>query len=92
MGLGADIEPRPAASRALLEAAQVRPALRQRLRVPKMRRRMEELVDDPRRVATLEDHDLLYASAKTVRNFSFLRTKPVVSISWEQEDDGLHHW
>ena len=85
VGLGADIEPRPAASRALLEAAQVRPALRQRLRLPKMRRRMEELVDDPRRVATLEDHDLLYASAKTVRNFNFLRTKPVVSISWEQE-------
>ena len=35
VGLGADIEPRPAASRALLEAAQVRPALRQRLRCTK---------------------------------------------------------
>ena len=86
MGLGADMEPRPAARRAVLEAAQVRPALRQRMRLPEVRRRIEELLDDPRRVADLEDHDLLYASAKTLRNFDFLRRNSLASISWEHED------
>ena len=55
------------------------------MRLPEVRRRMEELVDDPRRVAALEDHDLLYASPKTLRNFDFLRRKPLSSISWEQD-------
>ena len=85
VGLGAEMEPRPAARRAVMEAAQVRPALRQRMRLPEVRRRMDELVDDPRRVAALEDHDLLYASPKMLRNFDFLRKKPLASIYWEQE-------
>jgi ribosomal protein S12 methylthiotransferase accessory factor len=85
VGLGADIEPWPAAKRAILEAAQVRPGLRQRMRLPEVRRRMEELVDDPRRVTSLEDHDLLYASPKMLGSFDFLRKRPLVSISWEQE-------
>ena len=68
-----------------MEAAQVRPVLRQRIRRPEVRRRMEELLDDPRRVADLEDHDLLYASPKMLRNFDFLRRNSFASISWEQE-------
>jgi len=85
LGLGAEIEPRSAARKAVMEVAQVRPALRQRMRLPEVRRRMEELLDDPRRVDALEDHDLLYASPKTLRNFDFLRREPLASISWEQE-------
>jgi ribosomal protein S12 methylthiotransferase accessory factor len=85
VGLGADMESQTAARRAVIEVAQVRPMLRQRIRLPEVRRRMEELVKDPRRVAALEDHDLLYASPKTLRNFDFLRSEPITSISWEQE-------
>lgn len=85
VGLGAEMEAQPAARRAVMEAAQVRPALRQRIRLPEVRRRMQELLDDPRRVADLEDHDLLYASPKMLRNFDFLRKRPLASISWEQE-------
>lgn len=84
VGLGADMEPRSAARRAILEAAQVRPSLRQRMRLPEVRSRIDELVNDPRRVTTLEDHDLLYASPKRLCNFDFLRTKPVISDCWEQ--------
>src|SRR5262249_1694372 len=85
VGLGADIESRSAAKRAILEAAQVRPGLRQHMRLPETRSRMEELVDDPRRVTSLEDHDLLYASPKMLSSFDFLRKRPLASISWEQE-------
>src|SRR5207249_11033195 len=85
LGLGADMESGLAARRAVLEAAQVRSMLRQRMRLPEARRRMEELVDDHRRVAALEDHDLLYASPKTLRNFDFLRRRSLTSISWEQK-------
>jgi ribosomal protein S12 methylthiotransferase accessory factor len=84
LGLGADTESRLAARRAILEAAQVRPGLRQRMRFPEARRRMEELVDDPRRVTRLEDHDLLYASPKMLGSFDFLRMRPHASISWQQ--------
>jgi bacteriocin biosynthesis docking scaffold, SagD family len=83
VGLGADTEPWPAARRAVLEAAQVRPGLSQRMRLPEVRRRMEELVNDPRRVATLEDHDLLYAAPKMLGNFDFLRRSPFACTSWE---------
>src|SRR5205823_5515146 len=85
LGLGADMESGLAARRAVLEAAQVRSMLRQRMRLPEARRRMEELVDDHRRVAALEDHDLLYASPKTLHNFDFLRRRSLTSISWEQK-------
>ncbi|MPZ73352.1 MAG: hypothetical protein GEU74_08995 [Nitriliruptorales bacterium] len=65
IGLGADLDPVVAARRAVGEVAQVRPALRMRLRQPGTAARLEELVADPSRVAALEDHDLLYADAET---------------------------
>jgi ribosomal protein S12 methylthiotransferase accessory factor len=85
VGLGAEMESPVAARRAVMEVAQVRPALRQSMRRPELCRRMKELLDDHRRVADLEDHDLLYASPDTLRNFDFLRERPLASISWEQE-------
>ena len=90
LGLGADTESRLAARRAILEAAQVRPGLRQRMRFPEARRRMEELVDDPRRVTKLEDHDLLYASPKMLGSFDFLRKRPLASISWRTGNAVIH--
>lgn len=65
IGLGADLDPVAAARRAVLEVAQVRPALRSRLRQSANAARLAELVADPTRVAGLEDHDLLYADTAT---------------------------
>jgi bacteriocin biosynthesis cyclodehydratase domain-containing protein len=66
VGLGADVDWRVAATKASLEVGQVRPALRSRLRDPETRRRLGELLADPRAVSDLEDHDLLYADASQV--------------------------
>jgi ribosomal protein S12 methylthiotransferase accessory factor len=52
---------------------------------PDAKHRMEELIDDPRRVAALEDHDLLYASSSKLRSFDFLRKQPLVEIHWKPE-------
>ena len=65
LGLGADLNPVAAARSAVLEVAQVRPALRGRLREPTTAVRLAELVADPSRVAELEDHDLLYSDPAT---------------------------
>lgn len=72
VGLGADADPVHAARKALLEAAQVRPALRRRMRQPKSRQRLAELLEDSQRVETLDDHDLLYASRESLPNMAFL--------------------
>jgi ribosomal protein S12 methylthiotransferase accessory factor len=85
VGLGADLEPSRAAQRAILEVAQVRPALRRRLRHPATLRRMEELVANPHLVTGLEDHDLLYASWESRRAFDFLLERPLESIGWEPQ-------
>ena len=82
VGLGADLDPAAAARGALLEVAQVRPALRMRMRQPDARARLAELLDDPHRVAELTDHDLLYASPAMLGRFDFLRTRPFASLDW----------
>ena len=56
-----------------------------------MRRRIEELLDDPRSVAVLEDHDLLYASATMLRNFDFLRRSLLLLFPGNMTGR-LHHW
>jgi ribosomal protein S12 methylthiotransferase accessory factor len=61
IGVAAALEPVAAARAAVLEAAQVRPLLRSRLRLPAVRTRMAELAATPSKVATLDDHDLVYA-------------------------------
>lgn len=83
VGLGADTDPVRAARGALLEVGQVRPALKQRLRLPETRQRLAELLAAPKTVETLEDHSLLYASTRSVPAFSFLLEQPVAPFSWK---------
>lgn len=85
VGLGADLDPVRAARSAVLEVSQVRPALRIRMREAETRRHIQELVDDPSRVATLEDHDLLYADSSTTACFDFLRRRPLEEFDWDQK-------
>jgi ribosomal protein S12 methylthiotransferase accessory factor len=83
VGLGADLDAGRAARKAMLEIGQVRPTLRKRMRDPEQRRRMEALVADPHLVATLDDHDLLYASRKALGAFDFLLERPVEPFEWQ---------
>ena len=85
VGLGADVDPIRAARQAILEVAQVRPALRRRMRRPETRQRMEQLVADPCLVNELEDHDLLYASRASLKAFDFLFESPLSAFSWEYQ-------
>ncbi|HEX2295257.1 MAG TPA: YcaO-like family protein [Actinomycetota bacterium] len=71
-GLGASLAEAEAARKAALEVGQVRPSLRARMRTPEAQRRLAELVADPHRVETLDDHDLLYASRESLPAFDFL--------------------
>lgn len=61
VGLGASQDALRAARSAVLEVAQVRPALRARLRDPAVREHRAALAADPTLVHELEDHDLLYS-------------------------------
>ncbi len=83
VGLGADFDPVIAARGALLEIGQVRPALKQRMRNPKTRERLEELLSNPASVNSLDDHNLLYASKKMVSAFDFLFQRPVEHFEWQ---------
>ena len=76
VALGAAPDAASAARKALLEVTQVRPGLRQRLRQPKIRARLAELLADPREVKTLHDHDLLYASPESLAELGFLLDEP----------------
>jgi ribosomal protein S12 methylthiotransferase accessory factor len=71
VGLGAHMEPATAARNAALEVGQVRPAFRERVR-SRDKARVAELVADPGRVATMEDHSLLYADPSLLGAFDFL--------------------
>ncbi len=82
VGLGADHDPVQAAAGALIEACQVRPSLRMRLRLPETAVRMEQLMDDPQSVTELEDHDLLYTSPEMLGQFDFLRSGPPERFDW----------
>jgi ribosomal protein S12 methylthiotransferase accessory factor len=74
IGVSASLDPVVAARSAVLEAAQVRPLLRIELRRPEVRARMAELAAAPSKVATLDDHDLLYADpAAAASGMRFLR-------------------
>jgi ribosomal protein S12 methylthiotransferase accessory factor len=86
VGLGADHAPARAAASALIEACQVRPSLRMRLRQEPTRKRLAELLADPRRVTALEDHDLLYAAPQMLGQFDFLRGAQPIPFDWDQGD------
>ncbi|HMY98389.1 MAG TPA: TOMM precursor leader peptide-binding protein [Burkholderiaceae bacterium] len=70
-GLGAGWDPVEASRKAVLEVGQVRPALRRRMRRPDAQKRLQVLLSDPREVATIDDHDLLYASPKAMEKAAF---------------------
>jgi bacteriocin biosynthesis cyclodehydratase domain-containing protein len=77
VGLGADQNAVRAARSAVLEVAQVRPALRSRLLDPDVLARRAELVADPGQVHELDDHDLLYSDAGAARTgLAHLRSRP----------------
>ena len=84
VGLGCDFSAQKAARQALLEVGQVRPACRQRLRLPKTRERLAELIAHPESVEELEDHDLLYAAPDYLHAFDFLFRQPLSEIDWEE--------
>ncbi|UBU09280.1 TOMM precursor leader peptide-binding protein [Nonomuraea gerenzanensis] len=81
-GLGAHADPRLAARRAVLEVAQVRPALLARLRVPGTAARMDALAADRLPVTGLDDHDLRYAHPDAAAHgLHHLRSAPLTP--WE---------
>jgi ribosomal protein S12 methylthiotransferase accessory factor len=82
VGLGAALDPASAAASAILEVAQVRPALRMKLRDPAVRARAEALVADPGRVRELEDHDLLYTDRRMLGAFDMWRQGPLEAMTW----------
>lgn len=85
VGLGADPDPARSARAAVLEVGQGRPSLRRHLRLAATQERIEELVDDPSRVARLEDHDLLYADRRSLGAFDFLLRRPAVPGEWKRQ-------
>jgi bacteriocin biosynthesis cyclodehydratase domain-containing protein len=83
VGLGADLDPAQAARHAVLEVAQVRPALRARLGQREVVEHMLDLVRSPSAVQNLDDHDLLYADHGSARRaLAFLSDCP--RRPWDQ--------
>ncbi len=86
LGLGADPDPVLASRKAVLEVCQVRPALRRRLRNPETRNRLRELLDDPHLVATIDDHDLLYASRESLSRLGFWLDLDEEPFAWAPQE------
>ena len=86
IGLGADVNPSIAARQAILEVAQVRPALKQKCRQEEIQKRLRELVANPGLVENLEDHDLLFTHPDMFYAFSFLTELPEEEINWMKND------
>jgi ribosomal protein S12 methylthiotransferase accessory factor len=83
LGLGAALSPADAARAALLEAAQIRTAVRMRLRRPEAWARAAALADDPGLVAGIDDHGLLWSQPAMRPRADFLRSGPPAAIDWE---------
>lgn len=81
VGLGADLDLARACRKAALEVGQIRPALRARLRDPAVQTRLAELLDDPGKVAELDDHDLLYADPRHLDQLAPWLGAPPVGLS-----------
>jgi len=86
VGLGCDFVPAAAAAKAICEVAQVRPALRRKLRQPETLARVRELIEDPRRVTSLHDHDLLYSHPDALSKLDFLFSLPVSVDTWQADE------
>ncbi len=91
VGLGVDRSLARAAASAVLEVGQVRPALRIKLRDPKVRARREELVANPSLVSKLEDHDLLYTDRRMLWAFDMWRSShlPIITEFTDDHDDAI---
>ncbi len=87
VGLGADFDAATAAKSALLEIGQIRPSLKQRMRSPEVKARLDELLENPGLVKELEDHDLLYSSRKMVHAFDFLFERPIEVFDWQKNEE-----
>jgi ribosomal protein S12 methylthiotransferase accessory factor len=94
VGLGADLAAARAARKALLEACQVRPVMRLRMRSAESQSRIGQLLADPHLVTTLEDHALLYADSRARGAFDFLWDHQPTTFDWTVTDveDGAHLW
>jgi ribosomal protein S12 methylthiotransferase accessory factor len=79
IGLGCSRRIEKAAASAMLEVAQVRPAIRMKLRDPKVLARREELLADHAQVTELEDHDLLYTDLSMLSAFDIWRSTQAVA-------------
>jgi ribosomal protein S12 methylthiotransferase accessory factor len=86
VGLGAGYHAARAAAGAILEVAQVRPALKIRMRDPEVRKRIATLVAEPHRVESLSDHDLLYCDRSQLGCFDFMRMSQAAPFEWPDED------
>lgn len=75
VGLGADLDLCEAARQAAIEVGQVRPGMRRRA-LSEDAERVAELADDPSKVATLDDHALLYCHPSLTPAFGFLQGRP----------------
>lgn len=87
VGLGADFDAAKAARGALLEVGQVRPAFKQRLRLPKTQERLKQLLNDQKNVEDLEDHDLLYGVPDKLAAFDFLFKQPITDFNWQTKEE-----
>jgi ribosomal protein S12 methylthiotransferase accessory factor len=88
-GLGADLDPAQAASKAILEAGQVRSPMRTQVRDPTVRARVEQLLANPRLVATLHDHALLYTHPGATGAFAFLERSPEGVVDWRTPNSSV---
>jgi bacteriocin biosynthesis cyclodehydratase domain-containing protein len=80
VGLGCDLDPSRAARRAILEVGQARAGFSTRSR--EVRARIDQLVADPRSVANVQDHGLLYADRRRLSAFEFIRSSPPADVDW----------
>ncbi len=87
VGLGADFNAAKAARQALLEVGQVRPAFKQRIRIPETQARLAHLLKDPMNVEELEDHDLLYSVKDKIAAFDFLFKLPFSVMDWGNDTE-----
>jgi ribosomal protein S12 methylthiotransferase accessory factor len=85
IGLGAGFSAVKASKSALLEVGQVRPAFKQRLQMPETMERLKILLEDPKKVENLEDHNLFYGAPDYISAFDFLFKQPVIEFNWQQE-------
>jgi ribosomal protein S12 methylthiotransferase accessory factor len=85
VGLGADPDPVQASRKAVLEVCQVRPSLRRRMRRDTDRSRLAELLDDPHRVVSIDDHDLLYASPASLPRLAFWLDAAEQPFEWQPQ-------